>query len=211
MLINTLQYPCSCASISLQSPKQFYTYPNTNQDMASQSHRSSYLELRCRHCGNPGHKVSKCPSVTCFKCQRKGHIARGCPDKDPCERCFKTSHVTDRCPYNTPQYSGVTFIPVPSNARKRAAEDSSSGNQLLTTREQVSPYTNHDGEISLLKMMQESPPRKRQLNPPTFRQNPASAIEVQPLDRAMFVPNFGPSYHQGEVSRVDNDGSATLL
>lgn len=119
-----------------------------DRDMATRSQRSPHPEVQCRHCGHSGHRMSKCPSITCFKCQGKGHMASGCPNKDPCERCFRTNHTTGRCPYNTPEYSDVTFIPVPSNTRKRVAEDPPAESLMSKSREQVYSFTNHDASLS---------------------------------------------------------------
>lgn len=61
----------------------------------------------CPNCGQTGHWLNQCPQIRCYRCDRRGHMARGCKEtrgrgrerrEDWCYNCQRTGHYAKDCP-----------------------------------------------------------------------------------------------------------------
>ena len=54
--------------------------PATGSNAVQSKPSAGGATATCRHCGQTGHGISKCPTVECFTCGKKGHISPNCPE-----------------------------------------------------------------------------------------------------------------------------------
>ena len=54
----------------------------------------------CSKCASPDHIGRECPSLSCFNCDKCGHLARDCDELIKCSLCKSEDHLAIDCPAN---------------------------------------------------------------------------------------------------------------
>ena len=67
----------------------------------------------CKTCGKKHLGVCNKLSVTCFKCNQKGHYARECKAGIICHRCGKPGHIVKDCRVPAPRNTMIRAIEAP--------------------------------------------------------------------------------------------------
>jgi hypothetical protein len=66
----------------------------------------------CHRCRKLGHSFSDCPTVECYNCLKKGHIASNC-----CQYCKTVGHLIHNCPTRPRRSHQNMNHPCPSSSK----------------------------------------------------------------------------------------------
>jgi len=105
-------------------------------------------------CRNFEHSFSNCPTVECYNCMKKGHIASNC-----CRYCKTIGHLIQNCPtrpsradqnWNQPRPKSFWFIPTVAvaNGSLESSQPTFSIQNIESILRELLPYGNTPAALS---------------------------------------------------------------